>query len=124
MAAGANPFPEYTFAQQAYAKLTLEHIRKYNPSFSNETLVSPKQAVRTNRFKYIKYGTGSEELFDIASDPQETKNVIDEFPEAAQELREKLSTLPASACTGTTDSARLKDFDPQVKKQLEDLGYL
>jgi arylsulfatase A-like enzyme len=124
MAAGANPFPEYTFAQQAYAKLTLEHIRKYNPSFSNETLVSPKQAVRTNRFKYIKYGTGLEELFDIVSDPQETKNVIDEFPEAAQELREKLSTLPASAGTGTTDSTRLKDFDPQVKKQLEDLGYL
>lgn len=124
IAAGRSPFPEYTFAQQAYAKMTLEHIRKYNPSFDNERLVSPKQAVRTNRFKYIKYGTGSEELFDIESDPQETKNVIDEYPEVVEELRSKLNTLPASSDTGTAAPDQLKGFNPEIKKRLEDLGYM
>ena len=124
MAAGRNPFPEYTFAQQAYAKMTLEHIRKYNPSFNNETLVSPKQAVRTNRFKYIKYGTGMEELFDIESDPYETKNVINEYPEVVEELRNKLDSLPVSSIPEATNSDQLTDFDPEIKKQLEDLGYM
>lgn len=124
MVAGRSPFPEYTFSQQAYAKMTLEHILKFNPSFDNETLVSPKQAVRTNRFKYIKYGTGNEELFDIASDPQETKNVIDEYPEVVEELRSKLNTLPASSDTGTAAPDQLKGFNPEIKKRLEDLGYI
>ena len=124
MAAGTSPFPEYTFAQQAYAKMTLEHIRKYNPSFNNETLVSPKQAVRTNRFKYIKYGTGNEELFDIRSDPQETENVIDKYPEVTEELRNRLNSLPTSSGAEAANSDQVEDFDPQVKKQLEDLGYM
>ena len=124
MAAGTSPFPEYTFAQQAYAKMTLEHIKKYNPSFDNETLVSPKQAVRTDQYKFIKYGTGLEELFNIESDKGETKNVIGDNREIADKMKSRLEKMSVLNEGGGDQSDRLSDFDPEIIRRLEDLGYI
>jgi arylsulfatase A-like enzyme len=124
MAAGRSPFPEYTFAQQAYAKMTLEHIKKYNPSFENETLVSPKQAVRTDKYKFIKYGTGLEELFNIESDKGETKNIIGENQKIADKMRSRLEKMSVLGKGGGDQPDRLSDFDPEIIRRLEDLGYI
>ena len=47
------------------------------------------QAVRTDRWKYIHYTdlTGMDELYDLAADPYEMKNLI-RHPEAAKPLDE------------------------------------
>jgi arylsulfatase A-like enzyme len=122
--AGKSPFPEYTFAQQAYAKMTLKHVKKYNPSFDNERWVCSKQAVRSEQFKYIKYGIGLQELFDIKSDPGETKNIIKDHPDIANNLSRQLETIKPIEKQPQHDSTGPEDFDPEIKKRLEDLGYI
>ncbi len=48
-------------------------------------------AVRAGQWKYIQAGNAAKYLFDVTSDEQEKKNLINEHPEIAKSLAEKLS---------------------------------
>ena len=48
-------------------------------------------AVRSGKWKFLQAGTDAEFLYDLETDPEETRNVIDQHPEHARELRAKLS---------------------------------
>jgi lysophospholipase L1-like esterase len=48
-------------------------------------------AVRAGQWKYIQAGTTAQYLFDVTSDEQEKKNLINQHPEIAKSLAEKLS---------------------------------
>jgi len=50
-------------------------------------------AIRSERYRYIRYGDGSEELYDLAQDPNEWDNLADE-PEYAQVLEDHRKWLP------------------------------
>jgi arylsulfatase A-like enzyme len=50
-------------------------------------------AVRSERFRYIKYADGSEELYDHDSDPLEWKNLAED-PQFAQAKAELIKWLP------------------------------
>lgn len=52
-------------------------------------------AVRTERWRYIRYGDGSEELYDHASDPREWHNVAGD-PRCAEIKRELAAWLPTN----------------------------
>lgn len=57
-------------------------------------------AVRTEHWRYIRYADGSQELYDLRSDPHEWKNLAsdDQFHEIIEELRQHLpahSKMPA-----------------------------
>ena len=47
-----------------------------------------KYAVYKNQFKFI-HMNGSDELYDLSKDPEEKKNIINEFPEVAFELKDE-----------------------------------
>ena len=49
-------------------------------------------AVRVGKWKYIQAGNNAKYLFDVTSDAQEKKNLIQEHPDIAKGLAEKLST--------------------------------
>ena len=51
-------------------------------------------AVRTDRWRYIRYSDGAEELYDHSDDPHEWYNLADE-PEHAQTKERLVSRLPA-----------------------------
>ena len=121
---GRIPFPEYTYAEHAYPATNLFYFKKQNPDFNDKNLFCAKQAVRTNQFKYIRYGSGREELFHLETDPGETKNVRADYPQIAETLKQKLDQKRARVKTRPPDAVNIRDFDPVVKKRLADLGYI
>ncbi len=75
--------------------------RSLRPQLTDPDAASPKPAlgfwrnhrtVRTERFRYIRYGSGDEQLYDYETDPDESRNLAGEpeFAETMRELREYL----------------------------------
>jgi predicted dehydrogenase/arylsulfatase A-like enzyme len=68
----------------------------YDEVYYSEATWQLKRAVRTGRWKLIQalapdpHGGPMRELYDLESDPQEQRNVVEEHPEVAEELGEKL----------------------------------
>ncbi len=77
------------------------------------------RGIRTSRWKYIR--APKPELYDLASDPSETKNVIDAHPAAVKELESRLR-----AVAGNPDSEKIETAaaDRRTMEQLRSLGYL
>jgi arylsulfatase A-like enzyme len=49
--------------------------------------------IRTERWRYIRYADGSEELYDVQADPHEWKNVASD-PQLAETKRELAKWIP------------------------------
>ncbi len=78
-----------------------------------------QRALITKRWKYIS--STIPELYDLANDPVENQNVIKEFPQLAQQMRETLSILYDKMKPGIAKSVTLND---EARRKLESLGYL
>ena len=61
--------------------------------------VPPYRAIRTERYLYVEYRTGSRELFDLQADPYELRNLLGQYgrapPGLEARLREALDDLEA-----------------------------
>lgn len=71
-------------------------------ALSEEEKMSPDRqhwSVRTERWRYIRYNNGSEELYDHANDPREWTNLAGspEHAEVKQSLQAKMAALRATA---------------------------
>ncbi len=81
-------------------------------------------AVRTPSHKFIvEEGTGSEELYDLASDPAETRNIAGADTVLAQRLRAELERL-RSAGPGALKTAPVAEPGGEEREQLKALGYV
>lgn len=71
--------------------------------------------------KYIQ--TTRPELYNLVSDPNESRNLVDHQPQQARILQGRLrEMLEASAAGGRADSKTV--LDEQARKRLESLGYV
>ena len=52
------------------------------------------RSMRTPRWKYIR--APRSELYDLQKDPQELKNVFQDYPQEASQLEEQIAALTAS----------------------------
>ena len=86
-------YREHVFAEYKPAYTDIKYLKRLCPNI-DQTIFDKYnkylRCVRTKDFKYIIASDGKEELYDLESDPYETKNVIDEFPKKAEELRSVL----------------------------------
>jgi hypothetical protein len=101
-----------------------------------ERLISSKadpsrlMSSRTAGWKYIFDQEGPrEELYDLENDPGETENLIDDRPEQAEPLRQRvrnhLEMVEGEAARlGDGDSGKAFHEDEEVSRRLADLGYL
>jgi arylsulfatase A-like enzyme len=85
--------------------------------------------VRSDKWKLIVANEGNPrglppvELFDVQSDPKETKNVAGDNPKVVEELSNTLMTLRTMAgqraVTGASGA-----IDEATRQKLESLGYV
>lgn len=79
------------------------------------------RAFYEDRYKYV-HGPRPE-LFDLESDPHETRNLVNELPEQAAQLRQNLESFLARQPKSQAGSA-IKKADIEVRERLAALGYL
>ncbi len=79
------------------------------------------RSIRTNRWKYIR--APRPELYDLASDPGETKNVIGQNSPEVQKLEAQLKSVVSTGANGA-EKVETAMVDERVMDQLKSLGYL
>jgi arylsulfatase A-like enzyme len=90
-----------------------DDVRKYDRSL---------RAILTEEYKYIRGSDGSDELYDIRSDPGETNDIADTHREIVNELDTQLDEwLDSFEHADHTGSVEMNE---DTKARLEDLGYL
>ncbi|WP_225335213.1 sulfatase [Halomicrobium urmianum] len=80
------------------------------------------RAIRTGEYKYIRGSDGSEELYDVRNDPDETDDVADTHDDIVDELAAQLDEWLTSF--NHADTADNVSMNEDTKARLEDLGYL
>lgn len=115
-----NPLWEESALASAMKELGLSLVKEHHKDI----------AIRTSDWKYIlrtsksaleriswwglvsgqKVTIPSEELYDVKNDPQELKNVIDNYPAVASDLRQRLDTWYTKISTSTTTPKYLQQI--------------
>lgn len=76
--------------------------------------------VITDRYKYIQ--TTRPELYDLINDPKESKDLIDQQPQQARILQDKLKQILEESVLESTEGDL--ELDAEALKKLETLGYV
>jgi arylsulfatase A-like enzyme len=79
------------------------------------------QCIRTKNHKLIAASDGSEELYDLNADPGETRNRVNDLPDAARDLRSRLDEWRGP--TARPFVSHYVQEDETVIKALRALGY-
>ena len=80
------------------------------------------RAIKVDQWKYIWASDGKHELYDLASDPTESNNLIELHPEIAQQLQLKLEEWVDGHEMSVTSAE--PEIDSDLKFRLEALGYM
>jgi arylsulfatase A-like enzyme len=85
----------------------LEPPELLSPSTRDKFYLAPYEGVRTGRYVYVEYSTGERELYDLASDPNESHNLaLDRSPPIRSLVASFSSRLRAMrACKGKACAA-------------------
>ena len=78
-------------------------------------------AIRSDRWKYIQYLERPPELYDLAADPKELVNVIDEHSDASELLRSLADHAFLQRESGESEEVAV---DPEDVRKLQALGYM
>lgn len=80
---------------------------------------APVRSLATAEWKYIR--STEPELYDLAADPHELKNLAKEQPERLAEMESRLANLESAMTLRKSADVQLS---PQERRALESLGYL
>ncbi|GEM_PF-1477264 len=90
------------------------------PHFNKDEAIHA--CVRDARYKYVDLGADGEQLFDLADDPGELRDLSAERPDALTGWRERLKSVlgerPAES------GGAVGELDDESRRVLEELGYL
>ena len=94
----------------------------YSESFlPTKYKASPLLAVVGDRFKYIQ--TSRPELYDLADDPYERQNIVDQLPQQARIMQDKLRIMLEKSLVADNTQSKF-ELDDESLKKLESLGYV
>jgi uncharacterized sulfatase len=126
---GTDPERETVFAE-AYTPDTLVSLMEsMNPAaIDTFRCRSMRRAVFRGRYKLITVDDEPDELFDVVSDPGETRNLIDGHSGEAAQLQDILNTFVEQATErrpGNWEASRQLDLDDEsLARRLRALGYI
>ena len=84
-----------------------------------------KKAVVRDRYKFIlNLPEGKEELYDLEADPRERRNLADEMPEVASDLKQSLRAHEHKAKTYPREFAETVRLTREKAEELKALGYV
>jgi len=113
-----------TFAVSERYGRSWKHTFRRFPDFDYTRFERDLKAIRTMQFKYIWSSNGKCELYNIATDPAESKNLADALPEKAQSLHNCLfDFIESIKRTGETTEQDI-EMDRDLENHLRGLGYL
>lgn len=101
----------------AFAARKAEYCETYCPEFNYDH--SALQALRTSRWKYIR--APEPELYDLARDPEERRDLHAEAPDTARAIARQLDRYLASVTAPSSEAAELSGEDLE---RLQSLGYV
>ena len=83
---------------------------------------------RAGSWKLVLTSKGKRFLFDLATDPGETRNLAEARPEKLASLLDELDTWRAALALPVIDDEReyreVPDLDPAARERLRALGYV
>ena len=117
---------EGRFQGESFLPLLEEPHRAVPQELLSEYPRRGHRAIQLGAWKLIINPDGQEELYDLGADPSESNNLIDRHPEEAERLRRRLAQLVAESegIQHLVMTGEARDLDPEVKRQLEALGYI
>jgi len=86
-----------------------------------------RRAVRTPSFKFIWSSDGTTQLFDMEHDPKESLNLVQELPDVARDLNNRLHEWWKNQPTYTrpeVDTESVPSFEAADLQRLKALGYV
>jgi arylsulfatase A-like enzyme len=113
----------------AFAEHAMQHLALFEakiPDLDADFYKKYKRATRAVRvagLKYIWSSNDDHELYDLGQDPEETRNLIDQYPDKALALQQTLAQWLASFVPDTYRGST-PEPDDVVTQRLRDLGYL
>ncbi len=118
-----RPLP---YAISEYLVPNLARMRRLWPDRDFSRYDRSLRAIRQNGWKYIAASDGGRELYDLAADPGEERNLVRQEPNRARALQAQLDDWLASVARRAEEPApeAVADLDSQVARRLLDLGYL
>jgi arylsulfatase A-like enzyme len=94
------------------------------PRFAGGNLYDlPAVMVEDGPWRSILRANGTQELYDVARDPQERQNLAHEYPETAERLRRALQPRLDIFLRGGTDQGPA-ELSPETLEALRSLGYI
>lgn len=117
--------PDYVFAEAIPPQNVVNLMQRRQPQLVQDRGCDrTRRAVWLGRHKLIETEGRAVELYDVLADPTEDLNLSDILPENVEVLQEGLQAFSGTAAVGTA-AARATNFeDPEVRRRLQELGYL
>jgi arylsulfatase A-like enzyme len=114
---------EAAFKGQSLLPAILENREVRSLAYSG-TSSDTIRCVRDTRYKYIYNPRASDELYDIAHDPLERRNIIAKKPIVGHYYLQQLKMLEQGAEKVEKTKVDIQGIDPEKIKQLKELGYV
>lgn len=119
--AGARSAPGH-FAQARYARQR-DLTASWKGRFQRE-----RDALYVENFKLIRSSDGQHELYDLAADPRESRNLVGARAKEAATLMGRLQRELARGAAGRSGAAALPELSPEaleaLEKELRETGYI
>jgi len=103
--------------------VSAEHVRQRHPHFDLEPYLCDMTAVVEDGWKLVHRASGRHDLYHLAADPHEQRNLIDEEPARAAALAQVVYDWARDAVPHPAVESLLADPGSAVKRRLQDLGY-
>jgi arylsulfatase A-like enzyme len=112
--------------EPASAQVGIQQVLATHPGWDPSPYQRRLRALIDGRYKYIWASDGRHELFDLATDPLETRNLVASQTEVSNALAEELARRHDAfpPCRVPDDSEQPEASTPAERELLEALGYL